>query len=314
MTGGSAAPSARGGSPAAAGAAAEVATVAALVAQGARRLAAAGVAEPAADARCLAQAALGVGRTRLVTDRARPVSPGEVAEFDRLIGRRLGREPVSRILGAREFWSLPIGLDPAVLDPRPDSETVVAAGLAALGRRAGPQRILDLGSGSGCLLLALLAERPSDRGIGVDASPAAVRRARATAAALGLADRAGFLVGDWGGGLAGGRFDLIVSNPPYVPTAEIAGLAPEVRAFDPPGALDGGPDGLASYRAILPDLRRLLAPGGVAVLEVGGGLAGEVARLLADGGFGSPTRRCDLGGRERCLVVEKAVGKMGGSG
>ncbi len=289
-------------------------SLAAMVAAGARRLAAAGVETPGADARCLAQAACAIDRTRLLTDGDRAVPAAEAAAFRRMVERRARREPVSRIRGRREFWSLAIGLDPAVLDPRPDSETLVAAALDRRADRRGSGRILDLGTGSGCLLFALLSERPDDQGIGVDISGAAVRQAAATAQALGLADRARFAVGAWGAGLADGAFDLVVANPPYIPTAEIAGLEPEVRTFDPPGALDGGADGLAAYRAIAADLPRLLAPGGIAVLEIGAAQAPAVTRLLGAAGFASVARHRDLAGRERCLVVEKAVGKMGGSG
>ena len=180
----------------------------------------------------------------------------EASRYTALIARRAAREPVSRILGVREFWSLPLAIDAHVFDPRPESETVVEAGLALIPDRGAAMAVLDLGAGSGALLLALLSELPRADGIGVDVSPGAVVLARANAAALGLGRRCRFIAGDWGSAIRG-RFDLILANPPYVARADIARLGPEVR-HEPERALAGGADGLDGYRALLPDVARLL--------------------------------------------------------
>jgi release factor glutamine methyltransferase len=219
-----------------------------------------------------------------------------------MVARRLGREPVSRILGRRGFWTLDLALGPATLDPRPDSETVVEAVLAALPEPRAPLRLLDFGTGSGCLLLALLVELPTATGLGIDRSLAALEIARANARAAGLAGRAAFVQADWGGPLAG-RFEVIVTNPPYIPSGDIAGLQPEVADFDPRLALDGGDDGLDCYRALVPDIARLLAPGGVAALEVGRGQAAAVGAMLTAAGLESLGARRDLGGVERCVTA-----------
>lgn len=268
------------------------------------RLRAAGVESAVADARLLAEAALGLDRTALLTGGDRPVAAADQVRLAALIDRRAAREPVSRILGRRGFWTLDLALGPDTLDPRPDSETLVEAALAAFPDPAAPLRVLDLGTGTGCLLLAMLAERPRAWGVGVDLSPRAAAVARANAARNGLADRAAFLAGDWATALAG-RFDLVLSNPPYIERAAIADLEPEVRAFDPPRALDGGPDGLDAYRALAAALPGLLAPGGVAVLELGQGQGTAVAALLTTAGLSIASRKCDLAGIERCLVARR---------
>ena len=195
------------------------------------------------------------------------------------MARRLRREPMAYILGEREFWSLPLRVSPAVLVPRPESETVVEAALESIADRAAPLRILDLGTGSGCLLLALLSELPHASGLGIDRSAAALAIARANAERLGLADRAAFREGDWGYGLAG-PFDVIVSNPPYVARTDARNLAPEVFAFEPQEALFAGADGLDAYRALAPDCARLLAQDGVTCLEIGQGQGASVAAIL----------------------------------
>ncbi|MGQ9366586.1 peptide chain release factor N(5)-glutamine methyltransferase [Azospirillum sp. ST 5-10] len=264
------------------------------------RLRAAGVDTPELDARLLAEHALGLDRGALFARAGEPVPDEDAARLLALVERRAAREPVSRILGSRGFWTLDLALDAATLDPRPDTETVVEAALDAVADRAAALRVLDLGTGTGCILLALLAELPNATGLGIDLSAAAVATAAANAAANGLAGRAAFRTGNWGEGLAE-RFDLVVSNPPYIPSRDIASLEPEVRIFDPLRALDGGDDGLDAYRAIAAQLPGLLAPGGTAALEVGAGQAADVAALLARHGLEPSGVFRDLGGIERCV-------------
>ena len=271
----------------------------------AARLAAAGIEQPALDARILVGFALDLNRDQLLIHADRAVSATAAARLEELLRRRLAREPVSRILGRREFWSLSFDLSPETLDPRPDSETVIEAALAAAG--PAPHAVLDLGTSSGCLLLALLSERPEARGLGIDASAPAIATATANAARLGLGARARFAQLDWCGSLAGRltppRFDLILANPPYIPDGAIAGLEPEVSRFDPVLALAGGPDGLEAYRRLAPQLSALLTPDGVAVFEVGAGQAADVAGMFTAAGLTIDGIRADLGGVERCVIV-----------
>ncbi|HEY0837539.1 MAG TPA: peptide chain release factor N(5)-glutamine methyltransferase [Azospirillum sp.] len=264
------------------------------------RLSAAGVDTPELDARLLLQHALDLTRDQILTRAHDPVTPEQAARLDALVGRRAAREPVSRILGSRGFWTLDLGLNADTLDPRPDTESVVEAALDAVVDRAAPLRLLDLGTGTGCILLALLAELPNATGLGVDVSPQAVAAAAGNAARNGLDRRARFQTGDWAAGLAE-RFDLVVSNPPYIPSADIAALEPEVRVHDPLRALDGGADGLDAYRIIAAQLPGLLKDGGSAVLEVGAGQASDVAGLLAAAGLRVTGVFRDLGGVERCV-------------
>ena len=221
--------------------------------------------------------------------------------FEALVARRAEREPLALILGRREFWSLDFAVSPATLVPRPDTETLITAALGAFADRAAPRRVLDLGTGSGCLLLATLSEFSRAFGIGVDRSAAAAVLAARNAAMLGLAGRSAFLCGDWAAAL-GAPFDLVLCNPPYIPTAQLDGLMPEVARHEPRAALDGGTDGLAAYRRLVPDLGRLLALGGVAVLEVGADQAGAVARLARHAGF-AVARYQDLSGIARALAL-----------
>lgn len=268
----------------------------------ARRLAAAGVDGARRDARLLLAHALGVRAETVLGYPERAVGDAGAARFEALVERRAAREPVSRILGRREFWGLSFRVTPDVLDPRPESEVLVEGVLSRLGERDAPHRILDLGTGSGCLLLALLAELTAARGLGVDASGAALAVARANAEALGLAGRAAFEASDWGRGLTG-AYDAVVCNPPYVADGEWPDLAPEVARYDPTPALSGGPDGLAAYRALLPHVARLLRPGGLAALEHGAAQAAAVERLAAASGLTPAGCLCDLAGRERCLLA-----------
>ena len=215
--------------------------------------------------------------------------------------RRFAGEPLSRILGRREFWSLPLAISPEVLDPRPDTETIVEAALAAFaGRRAEPLRVLDLGVGSGALLCALLSELSAAHGLGVDISQSAAAVARANVEALGFSDRAEVRVGDWAAGLAG-PFDLAVANPPYVRSGDIAFLEREARVHDPRLALDGGADGLDAYRALAPQIARLLAPAGQFFVEVGFDQAAAVISIARAAGLVDLATHRDLGGIARVV-------------
>ena len=266
------------------------------------RLHEAGVEAPRRDAALLIGHALGRDRGWVLTHGDYLPDGVERERASQLINRRSDREPVSRILGRREFWSLDLALDPAVLDPRPDSETLIVAALERLADPRRPWRILDLGTGSGCLLLALLSERRKATGVGLDVSWRAAYIARQNARGLGLDERVSFLAGDWASALAA-RFDLVISNPPYIADAEVPTLAPEVVRNDPWLALTGGVDGLDAYRAILAQLPRLLVPGGSAVLEIGHEQAAAVAGLVRANGFPEPQIRLDLAGRPRCVVI-----------
>ncbi|PPQ31545.1 peptide chain release factor N(5)-glutamine methyltransferase [Rhodopila globiformis] len=258
---------------------------------------------PRLEVRLLLAHAIGGTRLDLIRDPGRVV---ETALFHALIDRRLAHEPLAHILGRREFWSLDFQVSPATLIPRPDSETLVAAALTAYSGKPPPQTILDLGTGTGCLLLALLHEFPAAFGVGVDIAPDAARLARGNAIRLGLADRAAFVAVDWTNSLAV-RFDLVVSNPPYIPTAGIATLMPDVARYEPRGALDGGADGYDAYRTILRDLPQRLRPGGVAVLELGIGQAGTVAALAQAAGF-TTSLHLDLAGIQRAIVISPPAG------
>ena len=273
------------------------------LARAAKRLANAGVAAPRLDAALLLGAAMGMRREEVLLAGAQALGRVEASRYTALIARRAAREPVSRILGVREFWSLPLAIDAHVFDPRPESETVVEAGLALIPDRGAAMAVLDLGAGSGALLLALLSELPRADGIGVDVSPGAVVLARANAAALGLGRRCRFIAGDWGSAIRG-RFDLILANPPYVARADIARLGPEVR-HEPERALAGGADGLDGYRALLPDVARLLTHGGAAVVELGAGQGAAVTALCRARGLYVESVRRDLSGIARAAVIRR---------
>ena len=273
---------------------------------GADTLRAAGLEDPRREARLLLAEALGVGPETLIGAPERLVENGERRDFDALLGRRAAREPAAYILGSREFWSLPFLVSRDTLIPRPDSETLIEAALDGLDDRGAPYRLLDFGTGSGCLLLALLSELRQSSGLGVDVNIGALAVARDNAARLGLGDRSHFLCGDWGRALdcgSWGGFDLIVANPPYIEDSEMAALSPEITGYEPPSALSGGPDGMACYRALVPDLLRLLGPGGRAVIEVGASRADAVAAIMTDQGLVEKGRRKDLAGIERCILL-----------
>jgi release factor glutamine methyltransferase len=266
----------------------------------------AGIDSADADARLLMAHALGVDRAELIANGERVLNEPEMQTIDALAARRLRHEPVARIFGRKEFWSLSLAISPAVLVPRPETETVVEAALDALaGLRREKLRILDIGAGSGALILALLSELPNATGTATDISEAALAVARGNAERNGLNARCTFLVCNIAAGLAG-PFDLIVSNPPYVAHGEIASLAPEVRDYDPEIALDGGADGLDGYRAIAKEARRLLAPGGRLVVELGAGQEAAVRALFTNAGLMVTGVRADLAGIARALSATLA--------
>jgi release factor glutamine methyltransferase len=255
------------------------------------------------DARLLIAHALSVepDTLRLADDRA--LDAADRARIKTLLARRIeAREPVSRILGRREFWSLEFRVTPDVLDPRPDSETLIEAALALFPNRTAELKVLDLGTGSGCLLLAALHEYPNATGVGIDASEAALKVAAENAQRLGFAVRARFLKREWGRGFTE-RFDLIFCNPPYIAERERASLAPEVARHDPPAALFAGADGLDAYRAILPDLSHLLARGGYALFEIGAAQAAAVSEIARAAGIAVVDIKRDLAGRDRCAAL-----------
>ncbi len=265
----------------------------------------AGLEEPKREARLALRGALGVSAASLIAEPHEALDVAAVARLAHVAERRAAGEPLSKIIGRREFWGLDLFVSADVLDPRPETETLVEAALKVLGaRRRGTLRILDLGVGSGAILCALLSECPAAAGLGVDASPAAVAVARLNLESCGLASRAEIRLGSWTEGVEG-PFDLIVSNPPYIPSADIEGLEREVRDFDPRLALDGGADGLDAYRAILPAAAALLAPGGRLIVEVGAGQGGDVLGLAARLGFVHAETRRDLAGIERVVVGER---------
>lgn len=241
-----------------------------------QRLQSAGIAEPELDVRLLCEAATGFDRTQQLIRRDDPWDDHSLTVFQHLIDRRAAREPVARILGQRDFWGMTFYLSPATLEPRPDSETLIEAALKARPDRAAIKTILDLGTGTGCLLAALLSEYQEATGLAVDRSPEAAATAQANFVRLGFGPRAQAIVGDWAQGVTG-PFDIIISNPPYIGEDEL--LAPEVRQHDPAAALFAGADGLSDYRRLIPQLSPLLAPGGIAILEVGLGQSSLVSQL-----------------------------------
>jgi release factor glutamine methyltransferase len=261
-----------------------------------------GIESPAREARISLCAASGVSPVALIVDPREPL--GSAAWKVQDVGaRRAAGEPLSRIVGKREFWGLSLAITPHVLDPRPETETIVEAALSILSdRHEDPLRILDLGVGSGALLCALLTEFGLARGIGVDISTDAADVARGNLRACGLSLRAEIRLGDWTRGIEG-RFDLIVSNPPYIPTVDLPRLPREVRNFDPWLALDGGIDGLAAYRRILPESRRLLAPGGWLLVELGAGQAAKVTAVASQCGFTDIRTYQDLAGANRVAAI-----------
>ena len=270
-----------------------------------KRLEAAGVDSPVLDARLLLEAGAGVSRLEIVTDPRRELSDAQVDAVNALTKRREAREPVSHIIGRKHFWTLDLAVNADVLTPRPETEFVVEAGLQATLPADAPHRILDLGAGSGAIILALLRERPSATGVAIDVSERALAMVHANANELGVANRLEIRQNDWARDLDE-RFDLVVSNPPYIRSGDIDELAPEVSRYEPRVALDGGEDGLVAYRIIAAALPRLLKPGAAFALEVGLGQAESVKALVEASGLsaGEPVR--DLSGIPRVVVGHSA--------
>ena len=272
-----------------------------------RRLAAAGIANPALDARLLVIAATGLSHEALIAAPERMLGDDEARRLDALADRRLAGEPVSRIVAEREFYGRPFTIGPASLDPRPDTETLVERALNFARTKTVPVEILDLGTGSGAILVTLLAELPEARGTGTDVSAAALDEARRNALRHGVAERARFVSADWCQ-MVEGRFDLIVANPPYIPSGDLDGLSREVRNHDPLRALDGGEDGLDAYRAIAAGAVPLLAPYGLLAIEIGAGQHDAVTAVFAGHGWrpapaGAACR--DLAGHVRVLAFTR---------
>jgi release factor glutamine methyltransferase len=270
----------------------------------------AGIEEAAGDVRRLVAAALGVSAARLLAEPERVLTPAELAALRSLIGRRARREPVSRIVGWREFYGRPFAISPATLDPRPDTETLVEAAVEIVREEGWTEReglkLLDVGTGSGCLLVTLLCEIAGARGTGTDTSAAALEVARANAERLKVADRASWLMADALESVSG-SFHMLVSNPPYVRTADIARLEPEVCCYDPVSALDGGADGLMLYRRLAAQVVRVV-PDGWVFLEVGYDQADEVVSILSgaigSGAVAEMRAYRDVTGQRRCVAVK----------
>lgn len=277
-----------------------------------RRLKIAGIETPALEARILIAEALSRKAEEFHGVATVAATAGQCQHLDDLIARRINREPIAYITGTREFWSLPFRVGPGVLIPRADSETVIETVCAVVPDRAAPLRVLDLGTGSGCLLLALLSEFPNAAGVGVDAAPEAVAIASANAAALAMSARARFVELDWSEtdnplytNLCSLKFDIVVSNPPYIAASDMPHLMRDVRDYEPHGALLGGPDGLRAYRQILPLIDRCLGETGFCVLECGSGQARDVMKVAQDQGFVEGRCALDLAGVERCVVLRR---------
>jgi release factor glutamine methyltransferase len=285
-----------------AGCAGPAASIGGLLCRAGQHLRAAAIENPRLEARMLLAEATGLDLAGLLRDSRAEVPPEAAQYFAAMLRRRLAQEPMAYILGHQGFWTLDLAVSPATLIPRADSESIVEAALAAA---PAPRHVLDLGTGTGCLLLAVLAERPQAFGVGVDLSPEAAALATRNAARNGLGDRTAFLTGNWDAAL-GTRFDLVLSNPPYIESAAIPGLMPEVAGHEPGRALDGGADGLDAYRVIAAALPGLLAPGGIAVLELGQGQRAAVSALANAAGLAVRACHADLSGIDRALVLAAA--------
>jgi release factor glutamine methyltransferase len=279
-------------------------TIREMLADAAQRLVAAGVDQPRLDARLLLGHALGDPQAHFHGREEEVPTEHARGNFEDLVGRRLRREPVSRILGTRGFWTLDLEINAASLDPRPDSETLVEAVLEHSPRREAPLRVLDLGTGTGCLLLSVLAEFPQATGLGIDISPDCTALAARNARANGLGDRARFQTGDWIKGLHA-IFDVIMCNPPYIPTSTIQHLAPEVAHHEPPRALDGGVDGLDCYRRLALTFSETLAENSHIFLEIGFDQCQVVMEIMAAAGLRTLSVKSDLAGHDRCLVIKR---------
>jgi release factor glutamine methyltransferase len=272
------------------------------------RLKAAGIDQPVIDARVLLEAAADATRADILTDPYRPLTDEQVATLEAYVERRMKRQPVSHIVGRKGFWKIMLNVTPQVLTPRPETEMLVGLALQSFDERA-RFSVLDLGVGSGAILLAILAERPGARGLGVDVSEEALAVARENAANLGLEGRTVLLRGDWTAGLQDASFDLVVSNPPYIASAVIETLDPEVKDHEPRLALDGGPDGLGAYRVLAGEVLRVLKPGGLFALEIGHDQGGAVEALMAAQGADDVRVLQDMAGKDRVVAgSKKALG------
>jgi len=271
---------------------------------GRERLEAGSIDQPVIDARLMLEAAADVSRVDIITDPHRLLSGEQMAAFDGYIDRRLRREPVSHILGRKGFWKIMLSVTPHVLTPRPDTEVIVDEALKAFPEGMAFS-MLALGVGSGAILLAILAERPAAKGLGIDISEEALAVARENAANLDLDNRVALLRGDWTAGLGDATFDLVVSNPPYIATDEIETLDPEVKDHEPRLALDGGPDGLDPYRLLAPEILRVLKPGGLFAVEIGHTQSAAVESLFRKAGGTQVRTIKDLALRDRVVAGVK---------
>jgi len=271
-----------------------------------KRLDDAGVDGPVIDARLLVEAAAEASRADIIADPHRALSEAQEAVLEDYISRRERREPVSHILGRRGFWKIMLGVTPDVLTPRPDTETIVELALRELPEHQAFS-MLDLGVGSGAIILAILAERPAGKGLGVDVSEEALAVARDNAANLGLASKVALLRGDWTAGLGESSFDLVVSNPPYIRSGDIPTLQPEVRDHEPRLALDGGVDGLDAYRVLAPEILRVVKPGGRFLVEIGFDQSGDVEALFRAAGAVEVMTHKDLADRDRVVAGRKSI-------
>lgn len=269
-----------------------------------------GIETAALDARLLLQAVCGVDHAGFISSQTHSLTAAQLSNLALLYSRRLNREPVSRILGETEFWSLPFTLSPDTLDPRPDTETLIELTIDMIGvRKSEPLRLLDLGTGSGCILLSLLHELPNSVGVGADINPGALNLARENAFNLGLAERSSFQVSDWFSTIEG-KFDVVLSNPPYIPQADIQYLMPEVQNFDPHLALNGGESGLLPYEIIFNQVKDFLAPSGLLLLEFGIGQEIQLIEMLKTSPLSSQKYtyelRADLAGIIRTMGIKLA--------
>jgi len=281
-------------------------TVGSLLDDAAARLSQAGVDEPRRMARRALGAVLEISAAEMLSHPEQVIEDLQVSQVRLTLDRMVAREPLSRILGRREFWGLEFALSPDTLDPRPETETIVEAVLRRFPDQQKPLRLLDLGTGTGCILLALLSELPNAVGFGVDLSGGAATTAQRNAGRLGFADRAHFLVGDWGAAISG-QFDAIIANPPYVPDPLLTGLPREVALYDPRLALSGGKDGLEAYRSLTRDLGRLLRPKAFFFGEIGLGQDRAVAAIMRANGLVIDGYEDDLAGITRCVVARAAT-------
>ena len=256
---------------------------------------------PSIDSRLLLEVAADCSRTDILTDPYRAVTPDQQAVLDGYVARRLKREPVSRILGKKGFWKIMLNVTPDVLSPRADTEALLDV-IMLVYQPHEAFTMIDLGTGSGAILLGTLAERPAARGVGTDISTEALAVARENAANLDLGGRCDFIRTEWATGFAEHSFDLVVSNPPYIPSGDIPGLDPEVREHDPHLALDGGPDGLVAYRELAPEIMRILKPGGTFAVEIGWDQGSQVKALFEQAGFANVIVVKDLSDRDRVVT------------